>query len=320
MAVALGARPDHGGHMTSRPVPAGSIVVGIDGSTGADQALDWATDQAALEHRPLVLVCSARLAAGGDAMWLGQPGVDIGAILEDLRVASHQMLAHARHRAEQRAPGLVVHESLTRADPRTALVDLGERAATVVVGSRGRGPIASALLGSVSVHLAKHATCPVVVVRHDPDSASHTGVVVDVDDTEQGRVAVEYAYRAASFRGWPLTALRVVWDPMHLGADDHVVDVDDPGLTTERRLLSEATAGMREKFPDVQDRLVLVRGRREQQLVRASRHADLLVVGTTPYGVLDQLVHGSVATVVEHAACDVAVLPRPTPDTVASAT
>lgn len=315
--MATGPRAAHGGDMTSRPVPAGSIVVGIDGSTGAERALDRATDLAALEHRPLVLVCSARLAAGGDAMWLGQPGVDIGAILEDLRVAGHAMLAHARSRAEQRAPGLVVHESLTRADPRTALVDLGERAATVVVGSRGRGPISSALLGSVSVHVAKHATCPVLVVRRDPDAPSRGGVVVDVDDTEQGRAAVEHAYLAASLRGLPLTALRVVWDPVHLGADDHLVPDDEPGLETERLLLAEATAGMREKFPDVDDHLVLVRGRREQQLVRASRDADLLVVGAAPYGVLDQLVHGSVSTVVEHAACDVAVLPRPAPDGVA---
>lgn len=35
----------------------------------------------------------------------------------------------------------------------------------IVVGSRGRGAIKRALLGSVSTHVTNHAPCPVVVVR-----------------------------------------------------------------------------------------------------------------------------------------------------------
>lgn len=294
--------------MTSTPPPAGTIVVGIDGSTGANQALDWAVDQAVLEHRPLTVVYSGRLSTGGDAMWLGQPGIDVTAMLEDIQVAGHAMLDDAERRAVRRAPGLEVHQVITSADPRTALVDLGERAASVVVGSRGRGPIATALLGSVSVHVARHAACPVVVVRHARRTAAGGGVVVDVDGTEQSRSAVEYAYRTASVRALPLTALRVVWDPAHLGDDAHVVADTDPGLETERLLLSEATAGMREKFPDVDDRLVLVRGLREHQLTRASRTADLLVLGAHPGGLLDRFVYGSFATILEHAACDVAII------------
>lgn len=296
------------------PPPAGTIVVGVDGSTGADQALDWAADQAALEHRPLTLVHSGHLAAGGGALWLGQPGIDVGQLLEDIRVAGHRLLDAAEQRATRRSPGLQVHQVMSTADPRTALVDLSAHAATVVVGSRGRGPIASALLGSVSVHLTRHATCPVVVVRHPehPEGAesagSRRGVVVEVDDTEQARVAIEYAYRTASFRSLPLTALRVVWDPRHTGDDEHVVGAGEPGLETERELLSAATAGMQEKFPDVVADLVLVRGLREHQLARASRGADLLVVGSHPAGAVDRFLFGSVTPVVEHAGCDVAVV------------
>jgi nucleotide-binding universal stress UspA family protein len=40
-------------------------------------------------------------------------------------------------------------------------------ATVLVVGSRGRGPIKRAFLGSVSDHLVRHAPCPVLVVRDD---------------------------------------------------------------------------------------------------------------------------------------------------------
>jgi nucleotide-binding universal stress UspA family protein len=55
-------------------------------------------------------------------------------------------------------------------DPGPALckyaADASARA--VVIGSRGRGGITRALLGSVSDHVVRHAPCPVLVVRGEP--------------------------------------------------------------------------------------------------------------------------------------------------------
>ena len=54
-------------------------------------------------------------------------------------------------------------------DPGRALCDLAtERGATVIVaGTRGRGGLKRAVLGSVSDHLVRHAPCPVLVSSAD---------------------------------------------------------------------------------------------------------------------------------------------------------
>ncbi|MCY7395702.1 MAG: universal stress protein [Nocardioides sp.] len=296
--------------MSSSEVLAGSIVVGVDGSDPADQALDWAVEQAGLERRPLTLLHAAHLGGSGDAGLAGLPGLDVGAVLEDLRVCGHELLENATRRVALLDPDVVVHPVLSTDDPRVALLHLAERASTVVIGSRGRGTVASLLLGSVSVSVSKHAACPVVVVRTARGALPGKGVLVGLDGTPENTPAIEFAYRTASFRSLPLTAVHVFWDSAHLGADEHEVADDEAGLDDLRALMSESVAGMREKFPDVVDRLSLVRGFRDRQLIRASRAMDLVVVGSRQRGFINDFVYGSVSpTVVEHAGCDVAVVP-----------
>lgn len=296
--------------MDSTQLPAGSIVVGIDGSHGSDRALTWAAEQAALEKRPLTIVHSLEPLRLAPAGMMASTGVDYGSLVEEIQTTGEELVAEAVTTAVRDHPGLQVHRVLSHADPRNALLDLGQHAAMIVVGSRGRGPVSSLVLGSVSVALAKHAVCPVVVRRPHAAPRPGRGILVGVDGQSRSLPAIEFAYRMAALRERPLTVLHTYGEPASGVA--LTTTADDPDLISESVLVSESLAGMREKFPDVVVEVQLARGFAERSLAAASSAYELVVVGHQTRGLLDDLVHFSVApSVIEHAECAVAVIPSP---------
>jgi len=296
---------------TAPTVPAGTVVVGVDGSRPADQALDWAAEQAALEHRALTLVHALGPLGTSGTAWLDQAAVNRRDILDAMRREGHELLDHGRERALRRHPQLEVREVLRMVDPRESLLELSQDAAMVVVGSRGRGPVRSLVLGSVSVGVSRHAACPVVVLRPRNVGVVRRGVLVGADGTLRSRASLEFAYRQASLRGLPLTVLHSFWDAAGATAA-RVVPADETGVEDQRLLLAESVSGMSEAYPDVNVTLELVRGLADDALVRLSQQMDLVVVGYHPARPLAGLVYGSVAsTVLEHGSCIVAVVPEP---------
>ena len=289
---------------------AGSIVVGVDGSSGAMGAVEWAARQAALERRPLVVLHSVGLLDSGATYWLDRAGIDHGRLLAELATAGHTILEEAAGHALRAEPALEVRQVLRHVDPRQALLQAAQHARLVVLGSRGRGPVSSLLLGSVSVSVSKHASCPVVVIRPRETGPGGAGVMVATDGTERSAPALEFAFRIASFRSEHLTVTHCFWDAVKLSEGASDVPDDEPGLEDKRILLAESVAGLREEFPDVQVRLQLTRGFADHRLLLASTDMDLIVVGSHRVGLLTEVVYGSLApTVVEHAHCAVAVVP-----------
>lgn len=293
--------------METTHIPAGTVVVGVDGSGNSDDALAWAAEQAGLERRGLTLVHAI---GPSGAAWAEAYGMDHGLLLDAMRGEGQVILDRARALVEQSHPGLEVHDLLRLTDPRLALMELSEQAATVVVGSRGRGPVKRLVLGSVSVAVARHASCPVVVIRpHDPGAARH-GVLVGIDGTERSVPALEFAFRQAAQRSLPLTVMYCFWDVRGAASGMGPVDDDEPGFDTERLLLSEAVSGQRERFPDVPVTLQLARGLADDCLVRAAHRMDMVVVGVHTTRSLIGFFEGQVdRAVVEHAPCVVAVVP-----------
>ncbi len=294
-------------------MPPGSIVVGVDGSEDSMRAVSWAAAQALLERRVLAIVHSIDEIALRDTVWLDSQGIDHRELTSALRDAARASLATACERAAIAAPGVEVVTALVDVDPRVALEELSAEAHLLTLGSRGRGPVRSALLGSVSASVARHAQCPVVVCRPVVDVASvRPHIVVGADGNKASMPVLEFAFTQASLHRSPLTVMHCFWDVMVATRGPGLVGPDEPDdLSDLRLLLAESVAGLAEKFPDVEVRQELARGLVDECLVDRVPNASLVVVGRSRGSVWDRFLHASCAlAVLERAHTTVAVVPE----------
>lgn len=145
--------------MTSTPGPAQKrIVVGVDGSEPSKEALRWAARIAASTGAPITAVMTWSVSpVYGDTYFPENwdPKSDASRVLTETVEATFSG-------AERPADiDLVVAQG----QPTKVLLDEGEDAQMIVVGSRGHGGFTGLLLGSVSSAVAAHAKCPVLVVH-----------------------------------------------------------------------------------------------------------------------------------------------------------
>jgi nucleotide-binding universal stress UspA family protein len=134
-----------------------TIVVGVDGSEGSNEALRWAARQAKLTGGTLRAVIAWHVPT---TVYLGPlpAGLDFEG---DARAA----LSQAVQEVLGPDPGIEVSQVVEEGHPAPVLIAQSTDAELLVVGSRGHGEFTGMLLGSVSEHCVSHATCPVVVVR-----------------------------------------------------------------------------------------------------------------------------------------------------------
>lgn len=286
-------------------VPAGAVVVGYDGSQDADRALTWAAEQASLEGRPLVVTYAVDVSR---LLSYGFGGVESAPIISSQDWARSVSFS-AGERALGDHPGLHVRVAISDDDPRLLLASFSVDAHLLVLGARGRGPLAGALLGSVSANVVRHASCPVVVLRPGSHGGDGNGVVVGADGRVGSTAVVEQAFRMASLRRLPLTvahAFNIL--PRSYFGD---VPASETEIAEEGVLLAESVAGLSEQFPDVVVTRVLEQGHLPDLLVGPERHWDLVVLGHHHRSLTDRLTTESMALqVLQSAQTGVMVVPQ----------
>jgi nucleotide-binding universal stress UspA family protein len=134
-----------------------TVMVGVDGSPGADRAQSFAARLATEAGAELVI---ASAVASGDLAQ--RPGTPAFVDLEGRRELIEGNCAPLRR------AGLEPRVAVAEGDARPVLTDLAREhgADLLVVGSRGLGPVSKLLLGSVASSLLHHAEMPVMVVPH----------------------------------------------------------------------------------------------------------------------------------------------------------
>jgi len=78
---------------------------------------------------------------------------------------AEQVVRDALAQARQLAPATTLEGETVEGQPAEVLLGEAKDASLIVIGSRGRGGVASLMLGSVSQQVVHHAACPVLVVR-----------------------------------------------------------------------------------------------------------------------------------------------------------
>ncbi|WP_330340225.1 universal stress protein [Streptomyces sp. NBC_00557] len=284
------------------------LVVGVDGSEPSLRAVDWAADEAALRDLPLRLVYAS--------LWERYEGTSLA---DDLGKPSDQVMAEdivetAARRVRTRRPDVKVTIDVLPEEPEYALVRESRTAAAMVLGSRGRSSLAEALLGSVSVTVAGHAHCPVIVLRGSHDNRAvpgrHGRIVVGVGEEPANAAAMRFAIDEAQRRGVPLEAVRAWRCPAH-ETTDHPLLAGEPARLHEEKAAEVLETALRDLPADIEVHRRTVEGHARQVLLGASADADLLVVGARRreghYGLqLGRVAHA----VLHHATCPVAVVPQ----------
>jgi nucleotide-binding universal stress UspA family protein len=140
------------------------IVVGVDGSESSKDALRWAAHQAELTGASLEAVITWEISSSSVGFAVPIPSD------YDPAANAKQVLGATVLDALGESGELGVVARVVEGPPARSLLDVAKRADLLVLGRRGHGPFVGVLLGSVSEYCAAHATCPVVVIRHQDDN------------------------------------------------------------------------------------------------------------------------------------------------------
>ena len=293
------------------------ILVAYAAGEGGREPVDFGLNASRITGAPATILHITRSGPAVAAL-AGTP--------DDSAGSDAQAIKHLRLDIQRRGVAATIDERHSRTVGGGLVSAMQElRPRMIVLGATRRSAVGAAQLGTTIERVIHEASCPVAVVPpgyHRPEGGVQV-IGAAFTPTAEGRAALEAAAGLARAGGVRLRAITVL-DPKH--ADDQ-----SPGMLAEQHRdagpeVAEASqerlqdeAGLRDALARVAEDLdadsdVLFNDPAEG-LVAASRHVDLLVMGSRARAPRRAVVLGSVSRkVAERAACPVLVLPRGTED------
>ena len=284
------------------------IVVGVDGSPSSTVAVEWAARDAAMRNVPLRLVHVVPPVVAPAGPW---PQTRVSPEFSRWQEDQARQIIEEAHKIAVEAASPIgspqVDSELLHSPTVPTLVGLSKEAAMIVVGCRGQGAVARALLGSVSSGLVHHAHCPVAVI-HDEDPLTtrspQAPVVVGIDGSPTSELATEIAFDEASRRGVGLVALHAWSDmgPLNFGKPGQAPIEWANFQVREEEILAEHLSGWQDRYPEVVVHNIVVCDRPAPRLLEQAETAQLLVVGSHGRGGFPGMLLGSVSSAVVNSA------------------
>ena len=293
------------------------ILLALDGSTGAETARalvaghpwpDGTVVEALRVVEPIVDV-------------LAGPGFVMDMPLEEILDVPTMRTILEREVEPLRRAGLEVEPRVEIGRPATVILQRARtsQAELVVMGSRGRGPIASMLLGSVSAEVTSHASCPVLVAR----GPSIRRAILALDSSPEAPRVLEEAVRSPLLAAAHVAVVSVapsrVPGPGVMFSGGYSVPIGwyEESVGAVRAALEDGAraASARLASAGIDASWSVLEGDPAATLIEAAGRdaTDLVVVGTHRRTGLARLVLGSVArNALLHADASVLVL-HPTP-------
>lgn len=258
------------------------VVVGVDGSPAAAAALAWAAGEAGLRGAELV-ACTV----------LGRPAARHGA---------DAAAPPGRRSIEESTGGYPVTVRRRYGDAGSELVTACTDADLLVLGAPRRGGLAGLAVGPVTRYCLAHAPCPVVAARPRPErTPSGPTVIVGIDGSDHSRQALRVAAGEARLRHAALDVVHAVWWDS-IGTELSAPTTSQLVGWGRELVAAELTATGVEGTPAV------VGGHAAEVLVRRSKDADLLVLGSRGHNVVAGVLLGSTSEhCLQHAHCPVMI-------------
>lgn len=287
------------------------VVVGVDGSVEAREAVRVGAQEAHRRGAPLLLVLAFPWPEGTRVA--APEGFDGRAVM---RTVADLALEASVQVADEVGTGAVETRLIEGKAPEV-LTDCSQTAQVLCVGTQGIGSARDLLLGSTAAALVHSAACPLLVVPRRAGASVDVphGVVVGLEGGDGDPELLAEAFPAAEARGCEVLAVHA-WQHRVPGPGRVAVDPlvsEETARHREEAYLDDVLDGWPDRYPTVPVRRAVEHARPAPTLVAAAMTAELLVVGHRRR-LLDRL--GSTThTVLHRAACPVLIVPigRPVP-------
>lgn len=266
------------------------ILLGYDGSRGAESALDWVADRA-LSHDARVEVV-----------------IITSPLLQD-RPRAEEQLARAEQRLHTQLPTLPVETARIDGRMPAALTEAAADADILAIGVDSGRPVRESLHGWMSLRVSASSKVPTIVV---PAGWSAAGGPVTLGLAADGssESAATFAAAEAVAAGENLRIVHAWTSAITADSASASAATHRQALAQHRELLSRAVDGIHRSAPDLTIEPVLLQDNAVSALSAAAADSSLLVLGTHGRGVLAGGFYGSVGQdLIGHVAAPVVVVP-----------